>query len=281
MAETRLPWFPCYPTKLLGALSGMKPDQGYVYWIVCLRIYEIGGPCPDNLDTLVRRTGYNRRRVSDALDACFRVGKLVREAAGIMNPFAAEILADAITLREERKRAGHEGGIRSAEKRQQNQEKVTSKAQAKLKQSPTHLHLHLQEQDSLFTDVNRALDEPKAKPKKPPTPLEIERKDFFDRGKVVLGDGAGGLLQRLLAAKHGNVALARAAVEQASTMDNPRQYIGGILRGIENGKIGNNGEKIGFSGLAARLRRDIAAREDAGASPTESNAGDIFPIRGR
>ena len=255
----------------------MKPDHGYVYWIVCLRIYEIGGPCLDGLDTLVRRTGLNRRRVSDALDVCFRSGKLVRENGGIMNPFAAEVLADAISLREERKRAGQEGGKRSAEIRKQNQQQEASKAQANGEQNPTHLHLH--KQDSLFSNENSACEGPKAaKPKKPPSPLEIERKDFFVRGKAILGDGAGGLLNQLLAVKHGNVALARAALEQSSTMDNPRQYIAAIVNGGLNGKAqAASSSKVGFSGIAARIRYGRPADEAADRPPPE----DLEPINRR
>jgi hypothetical protein len=88
--------------------------------------------------------------------------------------------------------------------------------------------------------------------------LEIARKELFDRGKEVLGGAAGGVVQRLLAVKHGNLALARAAIEQASTMDDPNQYIGGILRGGENGKTTNG--KVGFSGIAARIRHGELSR---------------------
>jgi hypothetical protein len=135
----RLPWFPCYPSKLLGALSAMKPTEGYVYWIVCLRIYEVGGPCPDTLDALCRRTGYNKRIVTDALDRLFRSGKLVREAAGIMNPFAAAVMTDAMALHEGRVHAGRKGGFRSAEKRKKFQGKGSSPAAANGKQRSTHI----------------------------------------------------------------------------------------------------------------------------------------------
>lgn len=55
--------------------------------------------------------------------------------------------------------------------------------------------------------------------------------DLFARGKKVLGRNAGGLIASLLKSKKGNVALARAAIEQASTKDEPREYIGRIIAG--------------------------------------------------
>jgi hypothetical protein len=56
-------------------------------------------------------------------------------------------------------------------------------------------------------------------------------KELFRRGREVLGKQAGGLISKLLAAKQKNVALARAAIEQASTKSDPREYIGAVIRG--------------------------------------------------
>jgi hypothetical protein len=53
---------------------------------------------------------------------------------------------------------------------------------------------------------------------------------LFERGKQVLGKNAGGLIKQLKAAKDGNIALARAAIEQASTKQNAREYIGAVVR---------------------------------------------------
>lgn len=55
--------------------------------------------------------------------------------------------------------------------------------------------------------------------------------DLFRRGKELLGQSSGGLIRNLLAAKAGNVSLARAALETASTKQDPREYIGAIVRG--------------------------------------------------
>jgi len=52
---------------------------------------------------------------------------------------------------------------------------------------------------------------------------------LFKRGKEILGKNSGGLIKNLLAAKK-SVALARAAVEHASTKQDPREYIGAMIR---------------------------------------------------
>ena len=54
-------------------------------------------------------------------------------------------------------------------------------------------------------------------------------KQLFDRGKEVCGRDAGGLITKILKAKGGDVALARAAIETASTKQNPREYLGAII----------------------------------------------------
>lgn len=53
--------------------------------------------------------------------------------------------------------------------------------------------------------------------------------DYFHRGREVLGAKSGGMIAELLRAK-GNVALARAAIELASTKANPREYVGAMIR---------------------------------------------------
>ena len=64
----------------------------------------------------------------------------------------------------------------------------------------------------------------------PPDPSIAER-ELFRRGKDVLGKSAGGLIRDLLRARGGNVALARAAIEQASTKQMPREYVARIIHG--------------------------------------------------
>lgn len=54
--------------------------------------------------------------------------------------------------------------------------------------------------------------------------------DLFRRGKEVLGKTSGGLIKQLLTAKGGKITDARAAIETAAGKQNPREYIGGVIR---------------------------------------------------
>lgn len=93
MSQPRLPWFPCFPSKLLGAMALMRPDEALVYCVALFRIYERGGPCPDESEQLARFTGLSVQRVERALERLFSTGKLAMEPDGFTNPFASEILA--------------------------------------------------------------------------------------------------------------------------------------------------------------------------------------------
>lgn len=72
--------------------------------------------------------------------------------------------------------------------------------------------------------------------------VPTEEAELFRRGKAVLGKSAGGMIADLLKAKDGRVALARAAIEQASTKHSPREYIGRVIRDGTQASLGASGE---------------------------------------
>ena len=109
---------------------------------------------------------------------------------------------------------------------------------------------------NVYHDWEKRLTERLAKPEQTPRPSpspspstkskdlaahdpDAEERDLFRRGKAILGNSAGGFISRLLKANKGSVPHARAAIEQASTKDNPRQWIGGAIKnaGQRNGLI--------------------------------------------
>ncbi len=85
--------------------------------------------------------------------------------------------------------------------------------------------------------VNGASESPPAG-----SPSPTDDADYFRRGKEVLGEDAGGLLAKLKKQNKGNVALSRAALEMASTKQNPREYFARVVHGKPtNGKVGADG----------------------------------------
>lgn len=70
-----------------------------------------------------------------------------------------------------------------------------------------------------------------AAPPAPPLPPMNDETEVYRRGKEILGASSGGLIKNLIKAKKGSIPHARAAIEIASTKENPREYIGGVLNG--------------------------------------------------
>jgi len=290
--DERLDWFPCKPGPLLGALAGMSAPEQQVYLIVLLRIYENGGACPDTLSALSLRTRLNKRVLSEVLDSLFRAERLYRGEGGIRNPKADKVIADSMALREKRKTAAAGAANSRWEKSKQSQESYSAKRKA----GAMRFDAQLQLQDSLFPEGKRAQEPEKcdvngsapshsesAAMKDPPLDPEA---DFYRRGREVLGASAGGMLTQLLRAKGGNVALARAAIEQASTRGDAKQYVGAMVRGVNGGGANgtdrnNRGPRLGAAGIAARLRKSIAERERSDCdSETFFAAGDHEPADG-
>lgn len=63
-----------------------------------------------------------------------------------------------------------------------------------------------------------------------PDPSIAER-EYFRKGKELLGKSAGGQLAKLKAAKGGNIDLAMAVIHMAATKENPAEYVAGAIRG--------------------------------------------------
>lgn len=99
VSEKTIPWFPCFPSKWLKAIAGMKPHVSLTYLVVCFRIYEIDGPCKDTADVLARRAGLKKNLVVEALKFLKSAGKLVEGPDGITNPFAEQVIQDRRTAR--------------------------------------------------------------------------------------------------------------------------------------------------------------------------------------
>lgn len=143
----RSPWFKCYPTRLLGALSGMSPEVGYTYSVVLLRIYEADSPVLETARTLSRRTGLSERKVTEALAELVQMGKLSWLADGRLD---SPTTHDELASRTDRRDACAEAGKASGKKRSLVNEKTGGKYKGQKAQ---------QNQQIGGTDVERTTNE--------------------------------------------------------------------------------------------------------------------------
>jgi hypothetical protein len=77
---------------------------------------------------------------------------------------------------------------------------------------------------------DRDLDHDFGKSEHGSTASNNPKTQLYRRGKEVLGQNTGGMVKKLLDAKGGSIAQARAAIEMASEKASPREYIGAIIR---------------------------------------------------
>lgn len=82
-----------------------------------------------------------------------------------------------------------------------------------------------------------------------PLPVSPEAPDarVYRRGREVLGNSAGGIVKRLIVAKDGNLSLAAAAIETASTKADPKTYLMAIVNARQKD---SDSERLRISGDA-------------------------------
>lgn len=110
-----------------------------------------------------------------------------------------------------------------------NAKRVSRKRSASAKQrwskgDATDMQLHTQSQSHSQEEKTDAA----------PDGAHSDEADLFRRGKKLLGKNSGGLITQLLQAKNKNIALARSALELAATKQDPREYLGAIIRGRDS-----------------------------------------------
>lgn len=103
----------------------------------------------------------------------------------------------------------------------------------------------------------------------------VAEKALFDRGKEVLGKSAGGQIVKLLKAKGGNVALARAIIETASQKQNPSEYVAAAIRQPES----QSGNRSYGHARKDRSVQDVARALEQWARE-EDDPGPVFTVVG-
>jgi hypothetical protein len=97
------------------------------------------------------------------------------------------------------------------------------------------LHSQLQQRpqrtDTEAEEERKKDARPSAAPSEVP-PMNDET-EVYRRGKEILGATSGGMIKNLIKSKQGSIPHARAAIEIASTKQDPREYIGAIIKGAD------------------------------------------------
>jgi uncharacterized protein YdaU (DUF1376 family) len=224
------------------------------YHVICQLIYMNEGPIALNEHGIAGRCKQSVRTFRAALKVLLDSGKLTLDDGRLNNSRAEKELEN---VSDNRVNAG-KGGQKSGEVRKSISKPLKSKKsdEASLQDDrslKTRLEETREEKKECANAPLLAFDQPDvADPAAQSSinagsrKIKTDEADLFDRGKAVLGKTSGGLIKKLLNAKGGNIALARAAVEQASTKSDPREYLGAIIRGRDRDGI----EVLGVRGEA-------------------------------
>jgi uncharacterized protein YdaU (DUF1376 family) len=206
-----------------------------VYHVICQLIYLNEGPIANNEHGIAGRCKQSIRTYRRCLEKLVELGKITLESGRIGNERA---FIELKIINENRFNAAR-GGFKSRGVKKSIRKSLETNDQATAPLSATNSLRDKTRQEETRQDNKNAapngarpgeLDLGQAEPPRPP-PRSDPEVDLFRRGKEVLGNSAGGMISRLLQAKDRNVAMARAAIEQASTKHDPREYIGGVIRG--------------------------------------------------
>jgi uncharacterized protein YdaU (DUF1376 family) len=177
-------------------------------------------------------------------------------AAGWRHKRIEQELAEATERYEKRVAAGRKGGVAKA---QHNSSNARPEPPAMPKQP--------------ITLTPKEDPEAKASGADAPDDPSIAERDFFRRGREVLGEKAGGQIARLLKAKGSNVALARSALELAATKEKPAEFVAAICRGpIDKPKTLKEQRSQDWNDARQKLREYAYGDQ-------ESDAGGGSPVR--
>jgi len=268
----RMPWFRCVPSALLGALSAMRADEGYVYVVILLRIYETGGPIAESSRTLARRTGLSERKVSDAVRFLVEISKLDLLPDGRLDsPSTHAEIQWQIDRRKDQSKAGKASksktnvsffvadGKSEGQKPQQNQQNEPTAVQ-----QPSN-HIELEEEvekkekssEANASGVVAVLAAPSVDPTK-----AVRDRLWLDGPPALVGMGqregmARSLIGRWLKMTGDDPGRVHAAIEEAqrSGTGDPIPYIARVLSDSPRGPPRSNGKVTN-----AELARDYAER---------------------
>lgn len=197
-------WMPLYVSDYLADTGHLSMAEHGAYMLLIMHYWQNGGLPTDDarLARICRATAKEWAAIRDAIAGLFgdnwQHGRIDKE------------LATASETMSKRSAAGKAGA--SARYGNRNADGMANAEQSHAP-SPTPSPEDTPKDKSFGTTVDQKTPDA----------------ELYERGKAVLGKGAGGLIGKLLAAKGGNVALARAAIEQASTKQDPREFVGAIV----------------------------------------------------
>lgn len=232
-------FFPRHIAAWMDGTEGLEDGEYRAYDVICNLIYLNGGPIALHESGIAGRCNQHVLRFRQNLKKLVEKKKIVVLEDGKITNLRVESELTKIDSRRRAKtpnppgtpaqpRGGRRGVGRGLEEGSENNP---------LKNKEPTLFEDGTKERKKVTLPNGKANESGAMRDPPPDP----EADLFRRGREILGASAGGMIKKLLMAKGGNVAIARAALETASQRGDAREYVGAMVRGMKTGAPSRNG----------------------------------------
>lgn len=214
------PWMPLYVADYLGDTQHLSTLEHGAYMLLIMQYWQ-KGELPDDEAQLMRIARMTQQEWTNAAPTLQRLFK-----QGWKHPRIDAELALTEEKIEKKSKAGQKGGRASALARKQ------AKLQAEAKQASTNASsIRSTDGAAKFNTTTTTIKKDSVPTERAPAAPPDPEKELFDRGKQVLGQKSGGLIVKLKAAKGGSIAKARSVIEQASTKQDPAEYVAAAIRG--------------------------------------------------
>jgi hypothetical protein len=208
-------WFRHDIPAWMDGTEGLDDGPYRAYHVICQLIYLNEGPIALNEHGIAGRCKQSIRTFRTSLKALLDLGKLTLSEGRLDNSRAKKELEN---ISDNRVNAG-KGGVKSGEVRK-------SRSKALENKEPEQASLQIDGSQKRREEKTREDNKAPAvaAPKNPEA-------DLFRRVKEIVGPDKGGMMaKKLLASKDGNVALARAAAEQASQKQDGEEFLWAVIR---------------------------------------------------
>lgn len=98
MSET--PWIKWFPSDFLNGIAELSPHEAIIYTVILNRIYDEGGPIPDEPEKIGRRCNMRPSSAEKAVAALAKAGKIIRARGLISNARAEKEIKSRQKVRE-------------------------------------------------------------------------------------------------------------------------------------------------------------------------------------
>lgn len=181
-------WFKCFPEKFLNGVYGLTPNEGWVYTVLIMQMYDGGGSVPENNEWLAKRCNMRVDSFKRSVNALISLGKIYRSNKMLRNPTVDHIVQSSDYRRTRQVGVQKPNKINEGIEKQPISETEFFKNSVKKRKDDISKILSKEEE----SNIGQSLDEGKERVESPPysPPQKNGAEEFYisKKGKKLTGD---------------------------------------------------------------------------------------------